>query len=59
MMTARITRMIRELLSEPAANFFERLIRGKSPSLAEAPNRNDGTIRHRVTDDEEVALMDR
>lgn len=58
MVTTRITRMIREILSEPAANFFEGLFRGKSPSPAEAPNRNDATIRLRVTDDEEVALMD-
>ena len=59
MVTARITRMIGEILSEPAANFFEGLIRGESPSPAEAPNRNDATTRHRVTEDEEVALMDR
>ncbi len=59
MVTTRITRMIREILSEPAAIFFESLIRGTSPSPAEAPNRNDATIRHRETDDEEVALMDR
>jgi len=59
MVTTRITRMIREILCEPAASFFEGLFRGKSPSAADAPNRNDATSRDQITDDEEVALMDR
>ena len=59
MVTIRITRMIREMLCEPAASFFESLFRGKSPSAVDAPHRNDATCRDRITDDVEVALMDR
>ena len=59
MVTTRITRMIRELLCEPATSFFEGLFRGKSASAVDAPNRNYATNRDQITDDEEVALMDR
>lgn len=59
MMTIRITRMIREILCEPAASFFEGFFRGRSPSAVDAPNRNDATSRDQITDDQEVALMDR
>ena len=60
MVTNRITRMIREILSEPATIFFEPLLARKSPPPAEAPNGSDRAIRERRPDDEEqFAVMDR
>lgn len=59
MVTIRIARMIREMLCEPAASFFDRLFRGKGPAVVDTPRRNDGALRDQVTPDEEDVLMDR
>lgn len=59
MVTIRIARMIREILCDPAASFFERLFRGKGPAAVDTPNPKDAADRNQASGEEEVALMDR